>query len=121
MRVLLDPSAHLRMVFVLIGSGLALALALLDVTVIATLTVSDTLPLWTIIAIGVLLAVRFPHGTPTPALDWTQRCRSLGWFVTHLLAGAVPVALVPLAIQLREAVWVAVCLVVAMVALFALG
>src|SRR5690606_18486918 len=68
-----------------------------------------------------LLGVRFPDGTPGPALDWAQRRRSLGWFACHLLAGAVPVALVLLALAVGDPAWVTVCGVAALVATFALG
>jgi signal transduction histidine kinase len=146
-RLLGDPSAYLRMVFVLIGSGLALSFGLLDATVIASLVLPGAVPIWIVVLLGTLLVaapivgfglvpasrsieaaaaesllgVRFPDGTPGPALDWAQRRRSLGWFVCHLLAGAVPVALVLLALAVGDPAWVTVCGVAALVATFALG
>lgn len=146
-RLLGEPSAYLRMVFVLIGSGLALSFGLLDATVIASLVLSGAVPIWAVVVLGTvlvlapiigfglvpasrsiegaaaesLLGVRFPDGTPGPALDWPQRRRSLAWFACHLLAGAVPVGLVLAAMTVPGPARVAVCSAAALVATFALG
>jgi signal transduction histidine kinase len=147
MAPVIDRLTALRVVFVLIGSGLALSFVLLDVTVIASLAVSDAIPMWTIIVIGTvlvvgpvvgfglvpatrsieataatsLLGVEFADGTPGPARDWPQRRRSLAWFVIHLLAGAVPVGLIVLAIQFADAVWTGVLAVAMAIAVVLLG
>lgn len=146
-RLLPDPTSYLRMVFVLIGAGLALSFGLLDSTVIAALVVSDAVPLGVVVALGSvlvtgpivgfglmpaarsleaaaaesLLGVKFAGGLPGPARDWPQRRRSLAWFLLHLLSGTVPAGLIILAFQLRHPLWVLVALVVALLATAALG
>jgi signal transduction histidine kinase len=142
-----DHPRYLRVVFVLIGSGLTLSLVLLDVTVIATMAISDAVPVWLVVVSGAvlvvapvvgfglvpavrsieaaaaesLLGVRFAEGTPGPALDWPQRRRSLAWFVVHLLAGAVPVGLVVLAIELPNVAWTVVVVVAAVISAVLVG
>jgi signal transduction histidine kinase len=114
----LPTRLYLRTVFVLIGAALALALALLDVTLIAVFATSTPLPIWAlsvvgtilvvvpIVALGLvpamrsiegaavhaLLSVDLPGGAPGPAQSRSQRRRTLGWFTIHLLCGAVLVA-----------------------------
>jgi signal transduction histidine kinase len=131
---------YLRIVFVLIGAALALALALLDVTVIASLAQGTGLPVWALGVIGAvlvvvpigalglvpamrtiegaavlaLLDVDLPGGAPGPAQSWPQRRQTLGWFTLHLLAGAVLVGGVMATIALGSS-WVAVPLLVGLV------
>lgn len=107
----------LRVVYVLIGAALALAIALLDATIIALLVADSGLPAWTLAAIGTvvvvvplcalgllpamrtvegvaatsLLGVELP-GAMEPARTNAQRGRTLAWFVLHVLAGSVVVA-----------------------------
>jgi len=147
MQPVTDHRTYLRVVFVLIGSGLAMSLLLLDVTVIAALAASDAVPVWAVVVVGSvlviapvvgfglvpaarsieataaesLLGVEFAEGTPGPATDWPQRRRTLAWFVTHLLAGTVPVGLVVAAIGLHGPVVTAVLLAAAVVSAFLLG
>jgi signal transduction histidine kinase len=109
---------YLRTVFVLIGAALALALALLDITLIAILAQGSPLPIWAVSAVGAvivvapiaalglvpamrtiegaavqaLLSVDLPGGAPGPAQSWSQRRMTLGWFTVHLLSGAILVA-----------------------------
>jgi len=118
--VLTAPVTYLRMVFVLLGAGIALALAILDVTVVALLIEGDAVPLVVLVVLAALIVVvpvaglglvpgvreveataartllhvRFADGVPGPALTWADRRRTLVWFVLHLLAGAVVVAMV---------------------------
>jgi signal transduction histidine kinase len=131
---------YLRTVFVLIGAALALALALLDVTVIASLAQGIALPAWALVVIGAvlvvvpivalgvvpamrtiegaavlaLLDVDLPGGAPGPAHSWSQRRQTLGWFALHLLAGAVLVAAVMATIALGSS-WFAVPMLVGVV------
>ncbi|WP_446665312.1 sensor histidine kinase [Flexivirga sp. B27] len=147
MRRILDTSVWLRAVFVLLGSGLVLSLALLDVTLVVLLLESDALPGWfavvlavvlvvvPIVGIGVvpgvrsveaaaaesLLGVHFSSGTPGPAVGRPQRSRTLAWFALHLLAGLVPVLLVLLAFYASSPLWTPVVLLVAVGALPVLG
>lgn len=139
----------LQAVFVLLGAGLVLSLGLLDITVIALLNGAQSVPTWLAVLLGValvvgpvvlfglvpalrsvegaaaesLLGVRFSTGTPRAASGWSQRRRSLAWFVLHLLAGAVPALLVVLALYLGSVgvAWVIGVLAVAVGSLFALG
>ena len=118
--MLTAPVTYLRMVFVLLGAGIALALAILDVTVVALLIEGDAVPLVVLVVLAALivvvpvaglglvpgvreveataartlLQVGFADGVPGPALTWADRRRTLVWFVLHLLAGAVVVAMV---------------------------
>ena len=113
-----STKTYLRTVFVLIGAALALALALLDITLIAILAQGSPLPIWAVSAVGAvivaapiaalglvpamrtiegaavqaLLSVDLPGGAPGPAQSWSQRRMTLGWFTVHLLSGAVLVA-----------------------------
>jgi Histidine kinase len=114
--LVLAAQSCLRVVFVLIGAGLALALGIADFTVLSLVSSAGTPP-WAVALIGVvlvggplmvgvvpavrqiegaaaqtLLAVRFRDGMPGPALSWSQRRRTLGWFLLHLMTGALAVA-----------------------------
>lgn len=105
----------LRTVFLLIGTGLALSLGLLDATVIILIHQSDSLPMWAVtlfsavivvvplLVVGLLPVVRtiegaaahtllqaeMPDGIPEPARSWPQRWRTFLWVMLHLIAGGV--------------------------------
>ena len=95
---------------------MALALGIADFTVLSLISEAGTPP-WAVAVIGVvlvggplmvgvvpavrqiegaavqtLLAVQFRDGPPGPALSWPQRRRTLGWFLLHLMTGALVVA-----------------------------
>jgi signal transduction histidine kinase len=114
--LLLAAQSYLRVVFILIGAGLALALGIADFTVLSLASSAGTPP-WAVALIGVvlvggpllvgvvpavrqiegaavqtLLAVQFRDGPPGPALSWSQRRRTLGWFLLHLMTGALAAA-----------------------------
>lgn len=128
--LLLTRESYLRVVFVLLGAAIALALGIADFTLLTLIAVAGA-PWWAVVLIGVLLVgapllvgiippvrqvegvavhtllgVRFREGPPGPARGWSQRCRTLGWFVLHLLTGAVPVAAVVALIGLGGSLWV---------------
>ncbi len=126
-----SPVTGRRVVFLLLGSAVALSFFLLDATLI--LLVTPHLGDWPTIAFAVavitvppvlfgmvspvrrieavvaesLLGVTFPDGTPGPAQRMEQRVRSASWFVLHILAGGLVVVvvatLVPLALALFSA------------------
>ncbi|HEY3501978.1 MAG TPA: histidine kinase [Actinocatenispora sp.] len=106
-------STYLRLVFLLLGSALALAFAMIDIAVLNAVPLGS---LWLIAAAAVLLgviglppvlislipAVRVVEGsavrslvhaglpeTLPPARDWDTRWRAALYFLLHLLAGAV--------------------------------
>ena len=113
------PLTYLRLVFLLLGAALAVALAILDVTLVV---VADQylsgVPLVLVavvivaVPIGVtalvppirqvegvaaesLLGVEFPDGTPGPARRLEERLRATAWFLLHVVSGgAVVMALV---------------------------
>ncbi len=114
--LLLTAQSYLRVVFVLLGAALALALGIAAFTLLSLISEAGT-PSWAVTLIGVvlvggplmvgmvpavrqiegaavqaLLGVQFRDGPPGPALSWSQRRRTLGWFLLHLLTGAVLVA-----------------------------
>lgn len=116
--LLLRAQSYLRVVYVLVGAALALALGIADFTLLALASRAGT-PVWGVALIGcvivggpllvglvpavrqiegaavqALLVVQFPDGPPGSAVGWSQRRRALGWFLLHLLAGAVVVAVV---------------------------
>jgi hypothetical protein len=123
--VLTSAVTYLRMVFVLLGAGVALAFAILDLTVITLIVQSIDVPLAVTVMLATLIPVvpiaclglipgireieataaqtllgtEFPGGSPGPAHTWTDRRRTLVWFVLHLLSGAVIVVLVAGAIS----------------------
>lgn len=147
MQRFVSSGAWLRVFFVLLGSGFALSLAVLDGTVSALAVRSGALPGWagwvlaaalvvvSVIGLGLvpatrsveaaaaesLLGAQFPGGTPGPASDRSQRGRSLAWFAIHLLAGAVPVALVMFGLALDSIAPLVVLVVAAIVSLVVLG
>ena len=43
-------------------------------------------------AVQTLLVVQFRDGPPGPALTWSQRRRTLGWLLLHLMTGSLVVA-----------------------------
>src|SRR5581483_2080201 len=111
--LLLAPETYLRVVFVLVGAALALALGIVDFTVLALVAGAGT-PAWLGALVGIvllggplmagvipavrqvggvaaqsLLAVQFRDGPPGPAAGWEQRRRTLAWFLLHLLTGAL--------------------------------
>lgn len=118
--MLTSAVTYLRMVFVLLGAGVALAFMILDFTVVVLITQSNEVPLAitvvlatlipavSIACLGLIPGVRqieataaqtlletdFPGGLPGPAHTWPDRRRTLVWFVLHLLSGAVIVVLV---------------------------
>lgn len=110
--------SYLRVVFVLVGAALALALGIAGFTLLA-LASRAGVPAWGVALIGcvivggpllaglvpavrqiegaavqALLVAQFPDGPPGSAVGWSQRRRTLGWFLLHLLAGAIVVAAV---------------------------
>ena len=114
--LLLAAQSYLRVVFVLVGAALALALGIAGFTVLALVS-SAGAPPWAVALIGVvlvggplmvgvvpavrqiegaavqtLLVVQFRDGPPGSAVGWSQRRRTLGWFLLHLLTGALVVA-----------------------------
>ncbi|MGH3352829.1 MAG: sensor histidine kinase [Nocardioides sp.] len=118
--MLTSAVTYLRMVFVLLGAGVALAFAILDLTVVVLIAESDDVPLAVTVMLATLISVvpiaclglipgvreieataaqtlleiDFPGGSPGPARTWADRRRTLVWFVLHLLSGAVIVAIV---------------------------
>jgi signal transduction histidine kinase len=136
---------YLRALFVLVGAALALALGVVDVTVVAV-AVRAGVATWAVVVIGIvlvggplmvgvvpavrqvegvaaqtLLAVRLGDGPLGPAVGWAQRRRTLAWFVLHVLAGAVVVAAVIGVVVVRGGVWTAVAAAATLVGTLALG
>jgi signal transduction histidine kinase len=126
---LLAPETYLRVVFVLAGAALALALGIADFTVL-TLLADSGIPTWLVVLIGIvlvagplaaglipavrqvegmaaqsLLVVQFRDGPPGPATGWAQRRRTLGWFLLHVLTGALAVSAVVGLIALAGSWW----------------
>ncbi len=116
--LLLAPESYLRAVFVLTGAALALALGIADFTILSLVATAGT-PAWATALAGVvlvggpllvglvpavrqvegaavqsLLAAGFQDGPPGAAADWSQRRRTLGWFLAHVFTGALVVAAV---------------------------
>jgi len=114
--LLLAPESWLRMVFVLTGAALALALGIADFTIVSLVATAGT-PAWATALVGVvlvggpllvglvpavrqvegvavqsLLVAEFPDGPPGAAAGWPQRRRTLGWFLLHVFTGALVVA-----------------------------
>ena len=121
--------SYLRTVFVLVGAALALALGIVDFTVLS-LVVTAGVPAWATALIGVvlvggpllvgvvpavrqvegvaaqtLLAVEFRDGPPAAATGWPQRRRTMAWFLVHLLTGALVVGAVLGLIALAGSWW----------------
>jgi signal transduction histidine kinase len=128
---LLAPESYLRAVFVLAGAALALALGIAGFTVLSLMAAAGA-PAWATALAGVvlvggpllaglvpavrqvegvavqsLLAAEFPDGPPGPAADWEQRRRTLGWFLLHVITGALVVATVLGLIALAGSWWTA--------------
>ena len=143
--LLLAAQSYLRVVFILIGAGLALALGIADFTVLSLVSSAGTPP-WVVALIGVvlvggplmvgvvpavrqiegaavqtLLAVQFRDGPPGPALSWSQRRRTLGWFLLHLMAGALAAAGVIGLIGLAGSWWTIPAAVAVLLGMLLLG
>ena len=113
------PLIYLRLVFLLLGAALAVAIAILDASLVVVAAqylsgVPLVLVAVVIVAapIGVtalvppirqveavaaesLLGVEFPDGTPGPARRLEERLRATAWFLLHVVSGgAVVMALV---------------------------
>jgi signal transduction histidine kinase len=126
---LLASKTYLRMVFVLVGAGLALALGVADFTILSLVAAAGT-PVWATVLIGValvggpllvgllpaarqvegvavqtLLVVEFRDGLPGPAAGWPQRGRTLAWFLLHVCIGALVVGAVLGLIALGGSWW----------------
>jgi signal transduction histidine kinase len=127
------PVTYLRLVFLLLGAALAVALSILDATLIVIadqyvqgvpLVVSAVLIVLAPIAVTLavppirqveavaaesLLGVRFADGPPGPAQRWEERLRATTWFLLHVVAGGAAVmALVfalPLGVSFVTAPW----------------
>jgi signal transduction histidine kinase len=121
------PLTYLRLVFLLLGAAFAVALSILDATLIVVvseyvggvpLVVAGVLIVAAPIAVTVLvppirqvegvaaeslLGVGFPDGPPGPARHWEERLRATTWFLLHLVTGAAAVMalifLLPLAVS----------------------
>jgi signal transduction histidine kinase len=127
--LLLASESYLRVVFVLVGAALALALGIAGFTLLS-LAAEAGVPAWATALIGVvlvggpllagavpavrqvegvavqsLLVVEFPDGLPGPATGWPQRRRTLAWFLLHMGTGAVVVAAVLGLIALAGSWW----------------
>ncbi len=114
--LLLAAQSYLRVVFVLVGAALALALGIADFTVLSLASMAGVPP-WAVALIGVvlvggplmvgvvpavrqiegaavqaLLVVQFRDGPPGAAVRWSQRWRTLAWVLLHLMTGALVVA-----------------------------
>jgi DNA-binding NarL/FixJ family response regulator len=127
--LLLVSESYLRAVFVLVGAALALALGIVDFTILSLVAEAGA-PAWATAVIGVvlvggpllmglvpavrqvegvavqgLLVVEFPDGLPGPATGWPQRRRTEAWFLLHVVTGAVVVAAVVGLIALGGSWW----------------
>ncbi len=114
--LLLAAQSYLRVVFVLVGAALALAVGIAGFTVLSLASMAGAPP-WAVALIGVvlvggplmvgavpavrqiegaavqaLLVVQFRDGPPGAAVRWSQRWRTLAWFLLHLMSGALVVA-----------------------------
>lgn len=128
---LLATQTYLRVVFLLVGAALALALGIAGFTVLSLVAQAGAPP-WAVALLGVvlvggplmvglvpaarqiegtaaatLLGVRFPDGPPGPAVSWPQRRRTLEWFLLHVITGALVVAGVIGLIGLAGSWWTA--------------
>jgi signal transduction histidine kinase len=113
---LLAAQTYLRVVFLLVGAALALALGIVGFTVLSLVSQAGAPP-WAVVLLGVvlvggpltvgvvpavrqiegvavqtLLGVQFRDGPPGPAVSWPQRRRTWGWFLLHLITGALVAA-----------------------------
>ena len=128
----LGSTPYLRVVFVLIGAALALAVGIAAFTLVGLASEAGA-PGWALALLGIvlvggplavgvvpavrqvegvaaqtLLVVRFPDGPPGPAIGWSQRLRAEGWFLLHLLAGLLVSSAVFGIIALRGRAWMIV-------------
>ncbi len=126
---LLGSTPYLRVVFVLIGAALALAVGIAAFTLISLASEGGS-PGWALALLGIvlvggplavgvvpavrqvegvaaqtLLVVRFPDGPPGPAIGRSQRLRTEGWFLLHLLAGLLVAGAVVGVIALAGSAW----------------
>ncbi|HET9420991.1 MAG TPA: histidine kinase [Nocardioides sp.] len=109
------PLTYLRLVFLLLGAALAVALLLLDATLVvvaaqylsgiplvAVAVVIAAIPIGVTVLVppireveGVaaesLLGVEFPDGRPGPARRLEERLRATAWFVLHVVSGGAVV------------------------------
>ena len=109
------PLTYLRLVFLLLGAALAVALSILDATLIvvaaeylsgvplvAVAVVIVAVPIGVTVLVppirqveGVaaesLLGVEFPDGTPGPARHLEERLRATAWFLLHVVSGGAAV------------------------------
>ena len=109
------PLTYLRLVFLLLGAALAVALSILDATLIvvaaeylngiplvALAVVIVAAPIGVTVLVppirqveGVaaesLLGVEFPDGTPGPARRLEERLRATAWFLLHVVSGGAAV------------------------------
>ena len=121
------PLTYLRLVFLLLGAALAVALSVLDATLVviaaqylsgvplvAAAVVIVVLPIAVTVLVppirqveGVaaesLLGVEFPDGAPGPARRLEERLRATAWFLLHVVSGGAMamglVFLLPLAVS----------------------
>ncbi|MGA8112082.1 MAG: histidine kinase, partial [Actinocatenispora sp.] len=108
-----DPACYPRLVFLMLGSALALAFTMIDISVLLAvpfarlwLPVAALVPLAVIglppVAVSLIPAVRVVEGSAVrslvyrplpanlpPARDWDTRWRASLWFLLHLATGAV--------------------------------
>ena len=120
------PLTYLRLVFLLLGAGLAVALSILDATLIVVL--ARYLDGVALVAAGVLVALapiavtllvppirqvegvaaesllgtEFPDGAPGPATNGEERVRATTWFLLHVVSGGAAVAAVVAAIEVAR-------------------
>ena len=121
------PLTYLRLVFLLLGAALAVALSILDATLVVVvaeylngvLLVAAAVVIVAVpfavtvlvppirqveaVAAESLLGVDFPNGVPGPARRLEERLRATAWFVLHVVAGGAAIAvlifLLPLGIS----------------------
>lgn len=140
-----DSHTYLPALFVLIGAALALALGVADFTLLV-LAVESGIPTWAVVLVGLiivggplsvgalpatrqvegiaaqtLLVVNFAGGPPGPAVGWSQRRRTLAWFLLHLGSGSVVVAAVIGDIALSATWWTVPAAVATVVGVIVLG
>jgi signal transduction histidine kinase len=143
--VALGARDSLRALFVLVGAALALGLGVTAFTLLALAAGAGT-PVWVVALIGIvivggplsvgvlpavrqvegvaaqtLLGVRFGDGPPGPAVGWTQRRRTLGWFLLHVGTGAALVAAVIADVGLAGSWWTAPAVVATLLAVVVAG
>jgi len=127
------PLTYLRLVFLLLGAALAVALAILDATLVVVVAqYVDGVPLVVAgvlvvaapfavtllvppirqvegVAAESLLGVGFPDGAPGPARRVEERLRATTWFLLHVVSGGGAVMLLvfvlPLGVSLLAEPW----------------